>query len=368
MKRFSILTLTLFVVSFISAQETENKVDLGNFTMSNDASSAFILLEETPTAIYTTNNLKALSLHVLNNLGQSLSIEVAPYFLINRNDTNKTYKRYMGIQESNQGELSQDVFSGLNTTTLSFGYVDKEFAGIGEAKKSYAVGFNTTLLRWYSPADLKRLNDNTNKLAEALTGFPVITMEIMAIADENERQQAIAKLYVEHYKGLEAYKKTYKPTLRLDGAMGYSALFKENNIDSETANRFGVWLTGVFSLLLNEGSEAKTNNYCNLFATGRYVEDGFNTTEDGDYQTWYYRDLGGKLEFEFGALAFSYEFLKRSGVVDSERSVGTIKYTLSSSISINGGFGKDFGETDNLISLFGIHWGLNMGGDKLDVD
>ena len=59
-----------------------------------------------------------------------------------------------------------------------------------------------------------------------------------------------------------------------------------------------------FSLLLNEGSGSKTNNYCNLFATGRYVEDGFNTTEDGDYQTWYYQDLGGKLEFEFGALAF----------------------------------------------------------------
>ena len=61
----------------------------------------------------------------------------------------------MGIQESNRRTIS-GCFSGLNTTTLSFGYVDKEFAGIGEAK-ILCCGFNTTLLRWYSPADLKRL-------------------------------------------------------------------------------------------------------------------------------------------------------------------------------------------------------------------
>ena len=56
-----------------------------------------------------------------------------------------------------------------------------------------------------------------------------------------------AKLYVEHYKGLEAYKRpTNLPCVWMEPWV-IIALFKENNIDSETANRFGVWLTGVLA-------------------------------------------------------------------------------------------------------------------------
>ena len=59
--------------------------------------------------------------------------------------------------------------------------------------------------------------------------------------------------------------------------LGYSTLFKENDIDSDTASRFGCWLTAEFSLLLNgKSTTAKHNNYVNVLALGRYVEDGYN--------------------------------------------------------------------------------------------
>ncbi len=79
------------------------------------------------------------------------------------------------------------------------------------------------------------------------------------------------------------------------------------------------------------------------------------------YFTQYYRDIGGKLEFEFGKLVFGYEFISRQGSIDSERSVGTIKFSTNKKVSLIGGFGKDFKSDDNLITIFGVNWELNLG-------
>ena len=79
MKKLLCLTV-IMVHSFCKAQN----VDLSQFTLSNPSSPAFVLVEETPTAIYTPDNFKALALHALDNFGESFSIEATPYFLINQ--------------------------------------------------------------------------------------------------------------------------------------------------------------------------------------------------------------------------------------------------------------------------------------------
>ena len=92
-----------------------------------------------------------------------------------------------------------------------------------------------------------------------------------------------------------------------------------------------------------------------MFLTSRYIEDEFNLNEN----ILYYRDIGGKLEFEIGKFSLGYEYIDRNGSIDKVRSVGTIKYLINNNLSLNGGFGKDFSLEENLVTLFGINWGIN---------
>ena len=142
-----LLSLMVIVVnSFCIAQN----VDLSQFTLSNPSSPAFVLVEETPTAIYTPDNFKALALHALDNFGESFSIEATPYLVINQESKNRTYQKYIGVTKNDSGELEQNPFSGLKTTTISLAYVDKEFNGLADERKTYSIGARTTLLRFYN--------------------------------------------------------------------------------------------------------------------------------------------------------------------------------------------------------------------------
>jgi len=344
------------LVACLIFSESYGQVDLGQFQMSNTTSPAFMLVEESQTAIYTPDNVRALAIHALDNLGESISIEISPYFFLGTKDKKRTYYKYIGVQkEEGNGTLVQNPFSGLNTTTISFAYVDKEFSGIGETRKTYSVGLRTTLIRFYNK---QKVYDNAQEIAKLLQDI-VPPPNIL-----RQGEKAIKEYYINEQKvdkKFAPYQKTIKPLFRVDGAIGYSTLFKENSINSGTANRVGSWLTAEASVILNEGSENAHNNYINLLFTARYVEDGFNIGSNQAYFSRFYRDFGGKLEFEFGKLQFGYEYISRNGVTNGERSVGTIKFSVNKDISLIGGFGKDFPDDENLITIFGINWGLNLG-------
>jgi len=353
-----LIVIIVCITSLVKAQ-----VDLGEFTMSNQTSPAFLLVEESPTSIYTPENIKALSVHVLDNLGESLSIELTPYFYINTKSKDRTYEKYIGVEKNpSTNEIKQYPFRGLNTTSISFAYVDKEFASFIESKKTYSIGARTTILRFYNK---NKVYENKVGMANALSNI-VIPPSVIS-----EGEEAIKKYYADNQdainKLIEPFQKTIKPFARLDGAIGYSALFKENTTNSSTVNRLGGWLTAETSFILNEGAETKHNNYFNLLLTARYIEDGFNIDANQEYFDAFYRDFGGKAEFEFGSIAFSYEYISRNGTITSERSVGTLTYTFNENISISGGFGKDFPEEDNLITVFGIHWGINLGNENIPI-
>lgn len=349
----------IFTVGLSYAQQ----IDLSEFTLSNTTSPAFVLVEETPTAIYTPENLKALVVHAMNNFGEGLSVEVTPYFLIGQDRKDRTYQNYIGVMADDENVLRQNPFSGLKTTSISFAYVDKAFSGLEEERKTYSIGVRTTILRFYNK---QKVHDNTIGMATALSNITV-PQDVLIQGPE-----AIQQYYSDNQEDINAliepFQKVIKPLFRLDAASGYSTLFKENSISSGTASRFGTWLTAESSVILNEGSDAKTNNYFNVLMTARYVEDGFNVNMEDSYATNYYRDFGGKVELEFGRLGFGYEYISRDGTISSERSVGNIRFTITKDISITGGFGKDFAVTDdNLITIFGINWGINTGNSKVKL-
>lgn len=339
------------------------KIPLGEFSMSNPSSPAFLLVDESPTAIYTPDNIKALMIHAMENLGKSISIEVNPYFFVNTKRSDRTYYKYMGIEAHPDGRAKQRPFSGLNTTSVSFAYVDKEFSGISGSKKTYSIGFRTTLLRFF---DAEKLRQNAQDMGDVLSSFTVPTNVLV------QGEEAIQKYYFENGRPLKEalapFQKTIKPIFRIDAAMGYSALFKENTTSSGTVNRFGTWLTAEGNFILNDGNvESKGNHYCSFLLTARYIEDGFNLGQNEDYFNTFYRDFGAKLAFEFGKIGVAYEYISRKGSLNSERSVGTIRYMINKDVSITGGFGKDFPVDDNLVTLFGINWGFNVGENSIPV-
>lgn len=369
-KLFLILILIAPLISY--SQDESDKLDFNEFKLANVSSPAFVLINESPSEIYVPENLKSLTIHVLNSLNnfddlsEGLSIELSPYYFLTKKSKDRTFFKYIGIKDLGGGKYKQNVFSGVNTTTLSFAYANKEFENIAEGeRKVFSFGFRTKLLRFYNE---KRVDTYYKKVAKALSliNYPnSLKLKLAAEADPTKKTKLINEFFdskegKEHLKKLGAYEKLVKPVFQLDYALGYSSLYRDNNTDSEKLTRFGSWMTAELSLPLNKDSEEnKTNNYLNIFAISRYIEDGFNLNSN----TLFYRDFGGKLEFEFDKFSLGYEYIGRNGSVDSERSVGTIKYVINKNVSLNGGFGKDFEVTDNLVTLFGINWGLSTGSD-----
>lgn len=260
----------------------------------------------------------------------------------------------------------QNPFSGINTTTFSFAYSDKEFENFStDNRKVFSFGLRTKFLRFYNTSEVQTYYHKISKVLTAiLMNLPDdIEDKMLQFSDDEEKKTAILNEYLKTKKAIELlkekdlYTKPLKPVFQMDGAIGYSTLFKENTISSATLNRVGAWITTELSLIFNKDSKtSKSNNYLNAFVIARYIEDGFNI----ENKKVTYRDLGGKLELEFGKFSLGYEYIKRNGGTYNTRSVGNVKYLVNKNISLNGGFGKDFNSDENLVALFGLNWGLNF--------
>nr|WP_321245325.1 hypothetical protein [uncultured Psychroserpens sp.] len=397
MKRVFIFLLTLSALN-ANAQE-ENKASVNDFNFESSANPAFTIIEETPTAINTPDNIKSLALYVSNGFSNgNIALETNPYWLI-PNTKDKSYEDYRGIKKNRHGKDIIDPFKALQTnTSFSMAFTNKEFQGFEEEKKVAAIGLRTTLFQLFS-------RKQTDKIVNVLsdTGQPysddalnkyngnlVFTNDIVTreMADEYVKNKTIPQSYIDtankvlqqnpNYKSIyedgkglaTAYfdeiterivkfyynPKNIKPILRLDGAMAYSLLFKENEFSSNTAKRLGGWITLDLALPFND------KNYFHLYAISRYIDNGFNIDAEQNYFDTSFWDIGGKLELELGKFNLSYEYLQRDGDDEQYRSVGNITYQINKKMSLTGGFGKDFpvGE-DNLVTVIGINWALTSG-------
>ena len=94
----------LIIIYFITFVHTlsQNKKEaqlLSEFNLTNSSSPAFVLIEEAPSEIYIPENLKALTVHALNNFDGSLSIELSPYYFINTKSKDRSFFKYIGIEK-----------------------------------------------------------------------------------------------------------------------------------------------------------------------------------------------------------------------------------------------------------------------------
>ncbi|MEM8509332.1 MAG: hypothetical protein AAF717_15985 [Bacteroidota bacterium] len=358
------LTLIL-VLPFSWYSVFSQKIPLSEFNLANSTSPAFVLIEESPTEVYVPENLKALTIHALNNFGANLSIELNPYYYLDTKNEGRTFFRYLGLEQDGK-KYKQNPFSGIRSaTTFSFAYADKEFEGFGGEKRNItSLGARTKILRFYRVKEVKTYYNKVSKILTNIIYPNAIKLELLNAKGNTQKQTEIKDKFFNSEEGskmlkeLELFRNPIKPFFQLDGAIGYSAVIQEEGTIPGTLNRFGTWLTSEVSIKLNKnGQNTKSNRYFNTLFVTRYIEDEFNL----DSETLFYRDFGGKIEFEFEKFSFSYEYIKRNGSVESERSVGNIKFLINKDVSLTGGFGKDFSSDQNLITLFGIDWGLNFG-------
>lgn len=188
---------------------------------------------------------------------------------------------------------------------------------------------------------------------------------------ENEVNQFLKRYFEQSCRVLKKFyysEKNIKPNLRIDGALGYSLLSKNSNFSSDLRNRLGVWLTFDFAIDLKskERDLSENTNYFHFFGIVKHINDGFSQDTNQNYIRTSFWDYGVKLAFDLNKFNISYEYLKRSGNDSKFRSVGNLTYQVSKKISLTGGFGKDFALQDNLVSLFGINWGIDSGEKSLN--
>lgn len=410
MKNIITAIIYLFATILVYSQEQdEKKISINDFNFKSITNPAFILLDETPTAIETPDNLKSLSIYLSKGYSEgNIALEVNPYWAFNwfGADDDNSYEAYRGMKHNIDGTSYVAPTKALTRNlTFSLGYVDKQFEGFEEKKKTIALGARTTFLEVYGKKRVEKLNNLIKKIEggpkkEVFAKFSDyfvradLQREDVNICDSLDSKKkayedVAEKFLVANQEYASKYDKTslvkayfesvcpymkaffnnpteIKPVFRLDGAIGYSILLKENNIETSTANRFGAWLTADFAFDISKKENVKsddknTNNYLHILAIGKRVSDGFNIDENQNYFNTNFWDYGAKVELELYKLKFSYEYLEREGKGNQYRSVGNITYQINKKMSITGGFGKDFPEDNNLITILGINWGLDLG-------
>ncbi|MDC7995064.1 hypothetical protein [Altibacter sp. HG106] len=400
----SIVIMSLLVGSTLLGQE-KNDVSITDFNFESTTNPAFTLLEESPTQLNTPTNLRDVAIYLNNGIANTnLAVEINPYWFI-APKKRQSYLRYRGFrwrntatsEDQTEASFKHDPWVAYETqSSFTVGYVSKKFAGFEDERPVAAVGFRTTLISFYNATRQNKIKEVVQGLRQGVTAAQNVAFkqfldlnytELVQPDDRYCNRESSDPLLAPYLEAAKAYRtqfgspdsaaailekylaerceivsafvnnpKSIKPNFRLDGALAYSWLFAENSIDSATENRFSTWLTADLAIHFSD------TNYLHGYAIGKYLDDGFVRDANGAFSSEVFWDVGGKIELETTRLKVGVEYLKRFGVGEQERFVGSISYQLNENLSLVGAFGEDFPTDENLVTLFGINWGIAAGG------
>lgn len=322
---------------------------------------AFTLLDNSTTTISSPTTTQALTLSLLNAASASngfptdYALEFTPYWVFQNksrnfndyyeNETKKSYsKPYKNLSFSMatvKKDTIQNVSVGIKTNLLTINRADK-IAAINTLNTVNLVNFATLLDDAISP--IHDPHPSGSKESQEWQLAQINALETNATYIDQKK-----KIYdmVDEINAL-------KPVFSIDVATAYNHFFDQNEFKSGKFGRFGAWMTmnGNFRF------ENKKNYLC-LYQYTRFLVNEMNfNPETLSYDKDKSLDVGAKVEFQLNDLAVGYEYIVRTSESDNYRSVGSIKYKVNDKITLNGGFGKNFEATDNLVSFFGISWGI----------
>jgi hypothetical protein len=332
----------------------QNEIKIKDLEIPN--APALSLLDETTTILETPKNIKTLTSSIANGLGNNMAIEFSPYLLFSNNKSFYDYNGFKMINNEVENENEKKlVEKGL------FGQIITNFSvSIASVKKdslnNLSVGLRTNLLTIQNPKRIKVFSKAEKKYNEEI--YKILVNEEPENLSNNPEYIKLTKEYnilLDSVASLNT-----KPLFSVDVAGGYSHVFTNNNYNSGTKGKVASWLTFSYNNEISTNSKG-TSSYVSFYGIGRFIQDNnYYEESSNNIISKDFFDCGGKIEIDFGKLLFGYEYVSRLNEDNNYRSVGIIKYKISKDIVLNGGFGKNFENNQNLVSFLGINWGLDL--------
>ncbi len=377
MKIYRVLQIFLAVYLFghATSRAQDNKIPITDLQTPN--SPAFILLDASPTSIEHPTTAKAFGINLINNVQQAggfprnFGVEVSPFWFFRH--PNLTPEKFYGIKKDtvkNGDDMGRVIY--VNNIGGQAKLVALSLASVSQvdsvSKLNYgfiSVGARSTLVRIMRKTVVRQFSilDSLDKEVSRLNKLIKPNMADSLVEKILDSAGTSARAY-----GASLHKlyKT-KPAFIVEAAIGYSVAFENYTVSNRAQQRLGGWLTASGSIGLNK-PDRETRTFLNILAVGRYLDNQYYKVKERD-ETYF--DTGIRVEFERDRLWIGYERVQRSNQTNTSlstfRSVGLIKYKLSESLFLTGSFGRNFGGTNNLISLLGLNWGIGNGKESLDV-
>jgi hypothetical protein len=373
MKKLSTI-LIVFVANFAFAQQIDTTLTLKDIEI--PTSPGFILLDQAPSSIERPNSPKAFAVSALNaftesnGLPKNYAVEFTPFWFFKH--PNMDVLKYAGYNDK-----KQRPFSSLKMVSLSMAYINQTDSLSLSPTNNISMGARTNILKIRSKDNLKAIADANSFSVNQLKRINELIVNRIGPAnplDPEGYKKKHLELLIFFQDSLkseisEAHSKLsdaliQKPIFAIDFAIAYNTFFTNNDFSTQQFGRFGTWLTLNYSQKLNSDN----SNYLNIYAIGRFLQDGTNKNNIGEFVTQDFYDFGGKIELELNKFSIGYEYIYRSNNnIETYRSSGQLKYRIAENILLTGAFGKNFGDNNNLISMLGINWGISTGNEKARI-
>jgi hypothetical protein len=326
-------------------------------TIRTPASPAFVLLGLEPSSVERPNTPADLALTVLNatsaltSLPQNFALEAAPFWLVShpaitwRSDTgyrdpltSMARTATISVATAQIGTTAVPVTGlsvGLRASIFSGELSDSTRARLRAAEVNLGAQsdiFNSILATKQAPVDsalwaaIRAANGDNQKIDAAVAVHKAAISSLgTAVLADPAYQAAIAK---EQEKLGDL--KVDREGFFLDLALGSSWQYPGNQLDSDSALRWGVWLTPSWN---SESFSA--------IAVLRYTGDGIHAVNDEI-------DIGGRLLYSVSSFAISGEYVNRaypraSGAASKYRLAGVFDYEMKKGIWVSATFGRDYG-------------------------
>lgn len=322
MKKTIISVYLVFVIVFCS--NAQPPLDLKVADLYIPEVPGFILSDKAPSSVDKPTNPRAFALNLLN-LKEGGALQVTPFWLVNQ--PAYTFDRWL-----------TNKFPVLETFNLSGATFKTDTTSIVSA------GFKSQVFRVYSKMARKEINAKKDEIIKLATPrIDTVTDEPMDVT------AADSILIVKKLAELSELKKTGYFAIEIAGAiLGASTNGSFKNLQSQKS---GIWANLILSPSLIP---------VNIVGVARYS--WANNVQPKASKDTSFLDFGFSLNYENNKLNLSGELLNRKDFSINKnylRYAFTGSYALTENIVLVASLGKNFGDSENMVTSFGIRLGLS---------
>jgi hypothetical protein len=391
----------VIIILLVTSISTLRGKEINLVDMQVPNSPAFVLLDAAPTSVEKPTSTKAFAVSIMNALNENngipknYAVEFTPFWFMKH--PTLTALKFWGIDSDLKKQLP---FSALPQYSVSFALVSNKPNDTltNPTTTNVSFGIRTTILRVRSDDDkqdlitenkriatrLSTLNDSLSNIVGQITMLSILPLDSTNEIARIERQMQIDLLKQEEREILGSFENdselikheqsvqeilARRPMFAIEGAIASNAAFDNNDFSTKRLGRVGGWLNLAYAVSLNTHDAVVKKNYLNAVITTRYLSDHNQRSTNG-FVIQNLFDSGGKLELEIDKFSISGEYLYRWNSTDktknSFRASGLLKYKIKDDLYLTSAFGRNFGDRNNLISQFGISWGIGTGNEKIN--